>query len=284
MTFQKPKDVSYIDMAIYIDDHIYTDSCDLDLVYQYLYLLIYMLAHSTQVLKYKYLDSFALYSANRIYFRITNKKQFEIDNNGEYKMKRIKSIMNYLKSSIYFLKVDYEQSEYYQELQIDTKNIDLSYNVDNIISTSLSDMDLVDFKMTMGDVTSTCKKFLETIPYDKTSVEWLNIYTSTLLTVLNMITLTSKNSKRVEELSATRGIRQYHYDRFYAQENDSKPILFHLSESMSDYIVVLARQVKLLIGRDLSEILHTKVGNDVVCIEAIAEDYLQDIEGSIYED
>lgn len=276
MTFEKPKDTTYIGMCIYIDNHIYEEDCDFNLVYQYLYLLAYMLASSAQMLKYKYLDSFALFAANKMYFRLTNKKQFELNEQGEYKVSRVKSIMNYLKSSIYFLKVDFEQSEYYQEISISANEDSLSYNYDNVISNTLSGIDLIEFEMTMGDVTKTCEKFLKTLPYDTNSVEWLNIYISTLLTFLNMVTLDNKSAKRIEHLNQTRGIRQYHYENFYEQQNLQKAVLFHLSNSMSDYIIVLARQLKHLVGRDLSDILHTKVGNDYILVQSLSEDYAKE--------
>ena len=282
MTFKKPDDVSYIDMCIYIDNHIYEDDCDFNIVYQYLYLLAYMLASSTQMLKYKYLDSFALFAANKMYFRLTNKKQFELNEDGQYKVSRVKSIMNYLKSSIYFLKVDFEQSEYYQEFNISESDDSLSYNYDNIVSNSLSGIDLIEFQMTMNDVSATCQKFLETIPYDKNSTEWLNIYVSTMLTFLNMVTLPNKSKKRLEHLANKRTLRQYHYEDFY--EAQEKPILFHLPESMSDYILVLARQMKHLVGCDLSDILHTKVGNDVILIKSLGDDYAQEVYDTTDED
>lgn len=276
MTFKKPDNISFVGMCIYIDTHIYEEDCDFNLVYQYLYLLAYMLASSTQMLKYKYLDSFALFAANKMYFRLTSKKQFELNEQGEYKVSRVKSIMNYLKSSIYFLKVDFEQSEYYQEISISANEDSLSYNFDNVISNTLSGIDLIEFEMTMGDVTKTCEKFLKTLPYDTNSVEWLNIYISTLLTFLNMVTLDNKSAKRIEHLNQTRGIRQYHYENFYEQQNLQKAVLFHLPNSMSDYIIVLARQLKHLVGRDLSDILHTKVGNDYILVQSLSEDYAKE--------
>ena len=220
--------------------------------------------------------------SNKMYFRLTNKKQFELNEDGQYKVSRVKSIMNYLKSSIYFLKVDFEQSEYYQEFNISESDDSLSYNYDNIVSNSLSGIDLIEFQMTMNDVSATCQKFLETIPYDKNSAEWLNIYVSTMLTFLNMVTLPNKSKKRLEHLANKRTLRQYHYEDFY--EAQEKPILFHLPESMSDYILVLARQMKHLVGCDLSDILHTKVGNDVILIKSLGDDYAQEVYDTTDED
>ena len=79
MTFIRPKDVTYTDMCIYIDNNIYTDNYDVNTVYEYLYHIIFMLAKQSQLFnKHKYYDSFAIFGASRVYFRLTNKKQFEL--------------------------------------------------------------------------------------------------------------------------------------------------------------------------------------------------------------
>ena len=284
MTFDKPIDVSYSDMCIYIDEHIYTEDCDLNLVYKYLYFLVQMLARKRNLLKYRYIDSFAVFSANELYFRLTNKKQFElVEGTDDYKMTRIKSILNYIQSKLYFLKVDFERSEYYQEACVASEEDSLSYNYDNIIMNSVSQIGLIEFELIMEDVSKTCKRFLQTLPYDFKSKEWLNIYVSTMLTFLNSITLTNKSKKRIEELANTRGLRQYHYETFYDQEQVA-PVLFHLPESMSDYIIVLVRQLKHIVGQDLSEILHTRVGDEVGYIKAVTNQFNDEVDTSRYED
>lgn len=277
MTFKRPEKFKYTDMCIYIDNHVYEEDCDWNLVYEYLYHLTYMFASNGSMLPYKYLDAFGLFAANTLYFRLKNQKQFEVNENGDHKVKRVKSILNYIKSSIYFLVVDFQRSEYCQTPQVDSENISLEYNFDNIVSTSLSGLDLVDFELTMGDVSTTCRKFLETIPYDKNSTMWLNIYTSTMLTFLDMITLTNIDKKSIEHLSDTRHIRQYHYENSYYNREEIKPVIFHLPESMSNYIIVLARQLRYLVGRDLSDILHTKVDNDVAILNHIKKNFVSEV-------
>ena len=40
MLFYKPKNLKYTTMAIYIDEHVYTDDCNDNLIFEYLYHLI----------------------------------------------------------------------------------------------------------------------------------------------------------------------------------------------------------------------------------------------------
>jgi hypothetical protein len=48
---------------------------------------------------------------------------------------------------------------------------------------------------------------------------------------------------------------------------EEPPVLYHLPPSMSDYIVVLSRQLRSIVARDLSEILHTKVYSDFMTVQ-----------------
>ena len=283
MTFEKPQDISYTDMCIYIDENIYNNSYDEEKIYKYLYLIIHMLANNQSLLKSKYLDEFSLFAATKVYLRLTNPDQHKILSSGEYKLKRVKSVLNYIKSSLYFLKVDFEQSEYFQSVEQEPEALDLNFNFDNVISKTLSELDLVDFEMSMGNVASTCEKFLSYIPYPKDSVMWHNIYLSVLLTFTNMCTLTYKQKQRIEQLSETDRIKQYHYERFYRTESLT-PILFHLPSTIGPYIIVLARQLKQLVGRDLSEILKTKVDNDITSVVMSGKSLLIEQEEIDYED
>ena len=283
MTFEKPQDISYTDMCIYIDENIYSNSYDEERVYKYLYLIIHMLANNQSLLKSKYLDEFSLFAATKVYFRLINPDQHKVLSSGEYKLKRVKSVLNYIKSSLYFLKVDFEQSEYFQSVEQEPEALDLNFNFDNVISKTLSELDLVDFEMSMGDVASTCEKFLNYIPYTKESIIWHNIYLSVLLTFTNMCTLTYKQRERIEQLSETDRIKQYHYERFYRAESLT-PILFHLPSTMGPYIIVLARQLKELVGRDLSDTLKTKVDNDIASVVMSGTSLLVEQEEIEYED
>ena len=60
MIYKKPKGVKYTDMAIYIDNHIYSEDCDDDLVFQYLYHLVNMFAYKHKFFnRAEYYDDFS---------------------------------------------------------------------------------------------------------------------------------------------------------------------------------------------------------------------------------
>jgi hypothetical protein len=279
MIYQKPKDITYTEMCMYIDDNVYKDNFDERLVYEYIYHIVYMLAKKAQYFKKNsYYDDFAIYGANRVFFRLTNKKQWELKDDDSPKMEKVKSVLNYIKNILYPLKVDFEQSEYCQSITRETNVEDVSYNFNYVLDDTLNNITFCEFGMTLNDIGKTCNKFLRSIPYKHKSVEWLNIYTSVMLTFLNMVTLTNKRKNRLQHLEGTMRITDQHINDAYDQEAQQKPILFHLDESMSDYILVLTRQLKHIVAKDLSDILHTNVSNDITLLPLSVKDYISECE------
>jgi hypothetical protein len=128
----------------------------------------------------------------------------------------------------------------------------------------------------MLDISSTCKKFLRTIPYNEDSSEWMNIYISVMLTFLNSVTLKNKSKARLSHLEETHFIRDYHLDNFYEDEREDDPILFHLPSHMSNYISVLSRQLRNILAKDLCDILHTKVHSDYELAKSSLKEFVEE--------
>lgn len=274
MTFNKPSSVTYTDMCIYIDSNVYSDNIDVNKIYEYLYHIVLMLAKQSNMFsKHKYYDSFALFGASRVYFRLTNKKQFEYKADGSPKMDRIKSVLNYIKNILYPLKVDFEQQEYAQTLVTDEDVALNQYTYNHILTKSVDNITFSEFNLTLSDVTRTCKHFLSTLPYPKDSSMWYNIYISVVLTFLTCITLSNKHKKRLEHLHSTSRLKDSHIDTFYSEARMSNPILFHLPKSMGPYITVLSRELQSIVAKDLSDILHTKVNSDFHISEMVTNEH-----------
>ena len=257
MTYKRPENMSYTDMCIYIDENAYSDNPNYELIYQYLYHIMYMLAGQARFFKEeRNYDYFGLYAANRLYFRLTNPKQYDLVN-GEPKMRRITSILNYAKNTLYPMKVDFEQSEYCQSISKDSYS-GMSLPLSGVVVNATDKLKRSEFELVLHDVSKTCRCFMKTIPYKPQSVEWLNIYTSVVLSFLNAITLKNKSSRRVEHLTETNRINQQHYDEFYDAERNSPCILYHLPDSMGPYVTVLTKQLMRVVSQDLFEILESQ--------------------------
>ena len=260
MIYKKPKGVKYTDMAIYVDNHVYEDDCDDEMIFQYLYHLANMLAHKNRWFKnVDYYDGYAIHTATRVFLRLKNPKQYELKEDGEPKLTKIKSCLNYMKMISYPCKVEYEQQEYSQTL---TKNEDEMYSIEYTFASQLSDsidkMNLMEFKYCLGDIIETARNYIDKIPYRTDDKIWNNIYLSCLLTFLNSITLKNKDIKRINNLKIKRNAI-YSIEDLYAKESCDKVILYHLKDNMHDYIYVLTNCMKRAIAKDLCGILHTYI-------------------------
>lgn len=262
--FQKPEDVRYVDMAIYIDEHVYEENFDANLIFDYIYQLINMLAHKASLFKNnQYYEDFALKSATSIYMRLTNKKQFEFDENGQPKLPRVKSVLNYIKKTLYAMKVDFEQEEY-EKVQPELEaaySYSEEYSLHNRLMESVDRLRVTDFSICMHDVCKTIKNYLSHIPYRNDRAVWGNIYLSCLLSLLNSITLSNKNKKRISRLGE-RATSEIIYS-MYEQERLDQVILFRLDESMRGYINILTNSIRHLIAKDLASCLDIYVPSEV---------------------
>lgn len=130
MTYKKPKDVSYVQMAIFIDEHIYEENKSPLLekkLYEYMYHLFYMLACKKRYfIKLEDYDSFANYGATRLYMRYCNPGQFldeeESQEDSPKKLAKIKSCLNYIKQIIYGTKVNYQKENYREVINPDVED------------------------------------------------------------------------------------------------------------------------------------------------------------------
>lgn len=125
-----------------------------------------MLARKAKFFKSsKYYDDFSTYFATQVFFRIKNTKQFD----SSYKMEKLKSVLNYMKSILYPRKVSFEQEYYSQVLSRPDENnevlYDVNYSFSNMISESIDELSRIDFDACLHDTTKTLKNFLKRIPY-----------------------------------------------------------------------------------------------------------------------
>ena len=106
MTYNKPDNITYVEMCIFFDNNIYSDTRNDTILYQYLYHIIYMLACKKRYFNsFVEYDAFALYMATKVYLRYINP-----EHQGEED--RIKSVLNYCKTLLYPTKVDFQKETY----------------------------------------------------------------------------------------------------------------------------------------------------------------------------
>lgn len=262
MIYRKPSGVSYVDMCIYIDDNVYSDTYDENTVFEYLYHISLMLAKKSKYFSNNQdYDNFSVFSATRLFLRLIYKRE----------LKPIVSILNYAKKVLPLYKVDYQNSEY-SNVTVNPKHVDeKNYTFNNILSTQMLDFHLCDFALALDNIPKTCENFLSTIPYPKESSTWMNIYLSVIMTLLDMITLSDFERDKLRRFEDTGYLQDYHLPEMYDRRSWRAPVLYHLPSSMSNYILVLTRQVKHLIAQELSDILGTRIHPDFVLDQFLSD-------------
>lgn len=258
MMYTKPSGVKYTDMAIWVDENAYSSECDENKMFEYIYLIVEMLARKGKYFtKARDYDDYAIYASTYIFMRYKSPKQFETTNDGKPKMKKIKSVLNYAKHSVYPLKLSYLRKEY-REDGIESCDISSLSLRDEIVN-SVDEMNVSNFRLYMGDIPNTIRSFLSSVPYPKDSVEFENIYTSVLLTFLNSITPSEDGKEAIDVMIKGGKIKQPIIDKIYNEARDSKVILYHLDDSLRNYVETLTNEVRHIIYADLSQILHEYV-------------------------
>ena len=203
--FKKPKDVTYTQMAIFIDENVYREDLDEETkatIFKYLYFLSNMLAAKarffTSGIQY---EEFSLYVASNVYLRLTNKKQYQLNSDGLPKMTKLKSCLNYLKKVLYPQKVDFQQ-KFYSQTNVnieDETDTNIGYTFLDKLIDSTDSIKICEFKEYLGNIDSPIRKYFLDIPYKTNKVEWENIYISCLLTFLNSITFNEETNRLIDK-------------------------------------------------------------------------------------
>lgn len=270
MIFEKPKDIRYVDMAKYIDDNVYSEKKDEALIYEYTYHLCRMIAKRRNMFRtVAEYDDFALYFAGYMMHRYNNKKQHRTHN----RMPKVKSVLNYIKAVANPVKVRY-QNDNYPSGKIDIESIDLSnvHNFRETIINSSRGVKTQEFDLYISDIPKVIYEHVKKTPY--TGVELKNIYISCVLTIMNGMTLTNTQKKKLESVKRCSDIYDYIEDKLYAKEREAV-ILYHIDEMMEGYIKVLCSRIRNIIIEDLNYLMTSWFGEGEIrdmlvdCVENI---------------
>lgn len=256
MTYNKPKGVRYVDMCMYIDENVYKEDCDDELIFQYLYHISLMIARKRRFfLKSRDLDEYALSFASKVFMRLRNPKQFQVDENGQPLLKPIKSVLNYMKRISYGFKVDFEQ-EFYSQKLITIDDFQLNIPFCSYVSSSTDDLVTADYNLYLRDIPKTIKECVKKTPYCNNRELSHNLYISILLSLLSAITLSNSSKKLINTVGSNIYSRPDILERIYKDEAQNCIILYHLPSKYKDYLRVLLNEVKHVVVRDLSLIEH----------------------------
>ena len=273
MFFEKP-DIKYVDMCIYIDDHIYTDSYSQELVYQYLFHIVMMITLKRDYFKSRHdVEDFSLYAASTYYMRLTDKRQF----GNTPSLEKIRSILNYVRKTLFSIRREYCK-KHMSECEIPNAEF-VSIDTDAFsmyVSHKIDPVGKIDFRCYLGDTKDFIKEYLKGIPYQQGTTMWTNIYISCMLSFLNSITLRNKDIKRIENFKRPNSLNDNLLNKLYMNERYSSTILYHLDDSMYNYITVLTNRIRHKLSVELSQSLHSYTSSYVTMKNLLMSNMMED--------
>ena len=261
MTYQRPNSVwlppelegkatdLYARMCVYVDNYIHKEDKtekEIATIYEYIYHVAYMLSCKKKMWDTpKDYDEFSLYVAARVYTRMTNPRQFVV-NEGERALKPVKSLLNYLKFVLDKLRVTYQEENFTQVFSdkhgSDTEGIKNSFR--QAVQSNYSEGLPEAIQTELSNIVKVVKKIVSNTPYRKDKVMTHRIYMSCLLTLLDNFTLPNRERFKIKQkLEKNKDFEESLY-KSYEKQSNSGVILWRLDNSLKDYIDILVKRIK----------------------------------------
>lgn len=285
-TYNKPQGLKYTDMAIFIDKYLPDIAVDGEnpeiemQIYEYLYHLTYALAYKAGYFRYMQdYDAFALYSAGELFMSMRKKQM----NAGKIirgkEVKPIKSSLNFIKSVLFPLKVNYQRL-YFSEIMNPELGHDTSKVIDNIKAGIQQQYSLPHeeyYNMVAEDIKAYIQEIIAETPFKRDALMYRKLYFSVLLTLLDQLTLPNnlKNKKDnliEENIELSKKLTQKIVKKYTITENEA--ILWHLSSEYSNYVKILVSKVKKKFSQELSY---------YIADDDLSDEMLTDIMNTAYE-
>lgn len=123
----------------------------------------------------------------------------------------------------------------------------------------------LEFSSALHDVSSTIDGFMRRIPHKRYSLEWQYIYISVLLTIIDSMSLSKDDRRRVAKVQKRKDEDQNLVNEIYRRSRNKPAVLYNLPESMSQYVTVLSRKIMREISKDLTDCLaYFTSSNDMI--------------------
>ena len=227
----KPNNLKYTDLCIYIDKTIYTrdednnptglrelSSEEIEKVYNYLFNIIYALAVKKRLLTHKAdYDDFCIEVAGQLFMRLTRKNQ---DYSGRSSSnKAIKSILNYIKGCLPFVAITWRTKNYANILNAE---YDSQEAVDSIrdfsydqASDQFNEKRQAAYTEMFSDLSTYVNKILEKSIFKNNKKTKYQLEMSEYLTLLNCLTLENKYKNSKDNKQYNRILNQLKNKKYY---------------------------------------------------------------------
>ena len=284
VTFNKPAGMKYTDMAIWIDAHLPDiqnpdENPEIEAkVYEYIYHIVYALACKSGYFKnFIDYDNYACYAASELYFSMRKK----LMNAGKVirgkVVKPIKSSLNFIKATMFPLKVNYQRENF--ALVLDPNIHDGLETLDENLREGIRDTyrpRLIEgYTDTVEKLPMFIREVVEKTPFRDDRVIFHRLYISVMLTLLNDVTIPNKLKKKITSKVTPANEDKVEKKLFNAYKaNQEDPIMWHLDEKYSNYIKILTIEVKKKFSKEMNFYIHG---------DELSDELIDNIMHSVYE-
>lgn len=268
MLYKKPANMKYVDMAIYIDEHVRDENADMSLIFSYMWQLFYILAYKKGMFQNpKDYEEYALYGATQLLLRYEKEKISP-------SLTPIKSSLNYIKRLLYPFKVNYQKATFAQIFKEESLNEQPLAIRDNEIRKARSSEDsFIEVESTyyLSQLPKTIKYLISDSPYVNDKATFSNIYLSCLLTLLKKFTMSRVSLEKLQsrEEKGTSVLKLI--DKIYQEEEKDNVVVYHLDPSMANYISTLVNRCRKEIVKDLRIIVGSHELSDAIVKDILAQ-------------
>lgn len=273
--YNKPANLKYTDLAIYIDANAYKIRNDGEYpqveatIYEYLYHIIYALACKAAYFKqFADYDAFACYAAGEIYVAMRKKLINEGKDVRGKKILPVKSSLNFIKATMFPLKINYQKENFGEVIDpgIHANTERLKLNLTEAIQQQYRPSLGEAYEETAAQIPYIIDKIVETTPFRNDALFCKRLRVSITLTLLNDLTIPKKLHKKllnsIEKQSTIKSSKQL--ITTYAK-NIEPALLWHLDKDLQNYVRVLTTKVKRLITQNFEAAVHTgELSDDLI--------------------
>jgi len=265
--FNKPANLKYTDLAIYIDANAYKlknggEYPEVEsTIYEYLYHIVYALACKAAYFRqFSDYDYFACYAAGEILLAMRKKLQNEGKDVRGKKIIPVKSSLNFIKATMFPLKINYQKETFGEVIDpaIHGNTDVLRTNLTEAIQQQYRPAPQETYEETAAEIPKIIKQVLENTPFRNNQGLCEKLYLSITLTLLNDLAIPKKLHKKltnnIEKQSATKKSRKLINEYV---KNIEPALLWHLDEGFKNYVRVLTIKVKSLISKTFEENAHS---------------------------
>ena len=268
-----------VDLCMWVDENAYKEDVDKEQLFDSLYNIVIKIAVNHKLFKqWQDYQPFGLYAAGRVYKRYMNPKQYLPDDDPK-KMKKIKSVLNFIKTTLNPMRVDF-QKEQFEEVfnpKINEELVeDIRYKMIQKARNNNAPILRIEFEYYLNKICKTVRVFLKTTPYADDKIMFHRLYVSCLMSLINSITLSNANKLRADQKQDYGRTYEDFINKVYIEEQKNSTVVWHLPESMSNYISTLVNRIKRLLVEDLRSII-----GDNETSEALVQSILSYQEGEV---